>query len=329
MTPPPSTEWKERVAPDEEARYARYAEQFTELQARTSAKTGTGRALHRRQVFSFPASLEVLGQLPEHARQGLFATPGVHPTWVRLSNGGAEIKPDPRPDIRGFALKVFDVTGPAALGGEAKSQDFTFINQDVFSLPTADEFVGLAISAGKGPGTLLKHLFGRYGVFGTFGFLKSFSATMSKPFTGFATETMNTPVPLACGPYAIKARLVPAQRDAHPDAKRDWAKDVRERLAKGPLAWDLELQFFVSEEVTPIENPSVRWPEASAPWLKVARLTAAQQTFESDEARAFAQKTEASTFDPWCALAAHRPLGDIQRARKVTYYASQKARGAV
>jgi len=33
-------------------------------------------------------------------------------------------------------------------------------------------------------------------------------------------------------------------------------------------------------------------------------------------------------FDPWQALMAHRPLGEVMRARKAVYFASQKERGA-
>jgi hypothetical protein len=43
----------------------------------------------------------------------------------------------------------------------------------------------------------------------------------------------------------------------------------------------------------------------------------------------FSAQAEKSVFDPWQALAAHRPLGDVQRARKVVYFESQKGRGAV
>jgi hypothetical protein len=40
-------------------------------------------------------------------------------------------------------------------------------------------------------------------------------------------------------------------------------------------------------------------------------------------------RIEAAVFDPWSALAAHRPLGEVMRARKVVYHASEKGRGAV
>ncbi len=46
----PSTGWKEVVAPDEAQRFAGYARQFAELQARKSQKYGKGRGLHRKQL---------------------------------------------------------------------------------------------------------------------------------------------------------------------------------------------------------------------------------------------------------------------------------------
>ena len=61
----------------------------------------------------------------------------------------------------------------------------------------------------------------------------------------------------------------------------------------------------------------------------MARLTLPKQETTTEAARAFAAKVEAAVFDPWQALAAHRPLGDVMRARKVVYFASQKGRGAV
>ena len=42
----PSTEWAERIAPDEEAHLKRVAEVIGALQRNRSAKYGPGRALH-------------------------------------------------------------------------------------------------------------------------------------------------------------------------------------------------------------------------------------------------------------------------------------------
>jgi hypothetical protein len=108
-------------------------------------------------------------------------------------------------------------------------------------------------------------------------------------------------------------------------AKEDWNADFSARLAKHALQWDLQLQPFVSEALTPIEDASVNWPSA---YTTVARLTLPKQDTTSRKGQALATALEAAVFDPWHALAAHRPLGDVQRARKVVYFESQKGRGA-
>jgi catalase len=111
----PSTEWRERIAPDEAAHLVRVAKVIAGLQRVKSEKFGQGRALHRKQLLAATGTLEVFADLPDHARRGLFAVPGVHRALVRLSNGGPDIQANRVPDIRGFALKVFDVSGEAAL----------------------------------------------------------------------------------------------------------------------------------------------------------------------------------------------------------------------
>ena len=52
------------------------------------------------------------------------------------------------------------------------------------------------------------------------------------------------------------------------------------------------------------------------------------QDTASAAGEAFCKTVEAAVFDPWQALVAHRPMGDVQRARKVVYFARQKGRGA-
>ncbi|MGZ3429370.1 MAG: catalase, partial [Polyangia bacterium] len=69
------------------------------------------------------------------------------------------------------------------------------------------------------------------------------------------------------------------------------------------------------------------WSEASAPYVTVARLTIPEQELDGADAKKLADEIEQATFDPWEALAAHRPLGAIMRARKHAYFASQKTRG--
>lgn len=324
----PSTEWREQIAPDEAERFEGYGQIFRAIQERKSKRQGTGRALHRKQLGGAQGQLEVLGNLPEFARQGLFAAPGRFPVWVRLSNGGMDHAADSKPDIRGLAIKVQGVQGDSALGnGPAVSQDFLLINQEQFAFPKSDEFVAFVDAASHGEGALLKFLFKRYGLFKAPGLLLRLVKSASRPFSGFATENLFSAVPMANGPFAVRVRLVPAATNGpqNPAAKTDWGADFSERLAKGALQWDLQLQPFVREEMTPIEDASVNWP---SPYTTVARLTLPPQDTQSAAGQALARQIEAGVFDPWQALAAHRPLGDVQRTRRVVYFVSQKGRGA-
>lgn len=322
----PSTTWEERIAPDESTRFAEYAALLLAIQQQHAQKLGAGRALHRKQLVALKGTLTVLSSLPEFARHGLFASPGVHEVWLRYSNGGSGKERDGKPDVRGLAFKVFGVSGESALGGPVRSQDFSFINHAQFSFPKSDEFIGFVQAFSKGPLSLIGYLVGRYGLFAGLGRLLRTVKTISIPFLGFETETLYSAVPIACGPYAVRYRLVASAENgpAPAQAPADYGQALATRLKRTPLRYELQLQPFVSEDVTPIEDASVNWP---TPYVTVAQLELPVQALDGQALQAFQAEAEAEAFDPWQALAAHRPLGDVQRARKVAYYESQKARG--
>jgi hypothetical protein len=92
-----------------------------------------------------------------------------------------------------------------------------------------------------------------------------------------------------------------------------------------PIYWMTEIthvedkKFFVDEQQTPIEDASVNW---TVPFVPLARLRLAVAGVRAEIASA----VEAAHFDPWGGLMAHRPLGDVMRARKVAYFRSQNQR---
>ena len=59
-----------------------------------------------------------------------------------------------------------------------------------------------------------------------------------------------------------------------------------------------------------------------------AVLTVARQDPESARGREIDDVVDALSFNPWHALAAHRPLGKTQRARVAAYRVSTAQRGA-
>ena len=326
----PSTAWQEKVAPDEAERFARYAAAFAEMQRRKSERFGPGRALHRKQVLGLAGRLEVLPGLPEHARHGLFASPGSHDAWVRLSNGSADRAPDRRPDVRGFAVKVLGLRGPGALGGETTSQDFLLINHPAFAFPRSDEFVELVLAAGKGGGALLAHVFRRYGPVGGARFLARFARSIGRPFSGFATEPFYSAAPIACGPYAARVRLLPASTAGDPGRGRRLGRRLppparRRRPGLRPPAPVLHRRAGHAHRGR-LGGLARGGGALPAPWPGWSLRSARPASRSTSRCRG---ASRAAIFDPWPALAAHRPLGDVMRARKVVYFASEKGRGAV
>ena len=322
----PRTDWQERIQPGEAERHARDAEAMSAIQRAKSARYGNGRALHRKPLLALRAILSVPAALPEPARHGLFAEPGDHEAWVRLSNGGPDVANDRAPDIRGFSLRVWGVSGASALGGTTDHQDFTLINRPAFAFPDSRPFVGLVTAAAKGPVHLLPWALRTYGPLGMFPAMARLSKDLAAPFPGFACQAFYSAAPLACGPYAARVRLLPpAGQRAPAERPQRWGDDLLARLKGGPLSYRLQLQFFVDEARTPIEDASVDWPEALSPYVDVGTLSV---SVPSTDAESLSAQVERSVFDPWQALAEHRPLGEVMRARKVVYFVSQKERGA-
>ena len=147
----PSTAWRERIAPDEEGRFARQAEKLAPVHAAMSARYGAGRLLHRKPLLAARGTLEILDGLPDYARHGIFAAPRVYQALARLSNASGAVQPNAKPDIRGFAVKVLGVEGAAALGGAAAAQDFLFVNQTSFGACDSDVSGGASQPSAKPP----------------------------------------------------------------------------------------------------------------------------------------------------------------------------------
>lgn len=323
MTALPSTEWTEVIAPDEEARFAGYAEQIGAVQRASAATHGSaGRALHRTQHLGMRATVTIAADVPAYAKHGLFAQAGTYEAQIRLSSGSGAHQPDKKADVRGFALRILGVEGDGALGRPTTEQHFLLINQPTFAIASADDFIGLVTASARGDLAVVRHMIKRHGFFAGLREVKRIATGLGKPFAGFAVAPFYSAAPVAVGPYAAKVRVLPKNPAEPTSDKRDLAANVIARLAAGALAWDLQLQFYVDAKTTPIEDATVEWPEATAPWVTVGRLTAPQQ-----DPSALTDAIGKAKFDPWAALAAHRPLGEIMRARKAAYFTSTQGRG--
>ncbi|HEX2688706.1 MAG TPA: catalase [Kofleriaceae bacterium] len=335
MSSEPSTQWHEEVAPDEEVRFTRLAEQLRELQRRHTRRRGAGRALHRKGHIGVEASFEVLGDLPAPARQGLFAKPGRYRAYVRFSNGASAHQADGKGDVRGIAIKVIGVEGTKIIPGleSAPTQDFLMNQPAVTPFRDPDEFVTF-VRAAANPATALPKLLFGVGPRRLFAVGGALRRSLSIPVESLAAITFHSALPVRWGDYAGKYRLTPvapARVAANGGGRRgsDYlATELGQRLAAGPLGWDFAVQLYRDPVATPIEDSTVLWSDDAAPPVVVARLVIEQQEITSDRGRAIAAFIEKLAFDPWHALVEHRPLGAMMRARNHAYRLSTAERGA-
>jgi hypothetical protein len=68
----------------------------------------------------------------------------------------------------------------------------------------------------------------------------------------------------------------------------------------------------------PIEDATVEWREADAPFVQVATITIPAQRFDSPQQMAFAEHV---AFTPWHTRPEHEPLGGVNRTRRTVYQA--------
>ncbi|MCB9596862.1 MAG: catalase [Sandaracinaceae bacterium] len=326
-----STEWTEKVRDDEEARFEALAEILRGLQ-RAKARNGkTNRALHAKSHGGLIGTFHVLPDLPAEAAQGLFATPAEYPLVVRFSNGSGGHAHDDVDDVRGIGIKVIGVEGDKAIAAlnDTVTQDFLMIPSDNFVIPTPEQFVGVvrAVSGNK-----LLALPRLIGVLGTKlpSILSAMRAGMSTRVGSILDMRLHTGLPIRFGDYAAKLDLVPAHEPgtARVEGRDRFARELEARASAGDLRWTLRVQHFVDETQTPIEDPTKSWPESVSPFIPIARLEIPRQDPASDEGRALTARIDELAFDPWHALAVHRPLGAMMRARNAAYRVSTQERGA-
>lgn len=323
----PSTDWREIVPPDEDARLRELALQLRELQKKHANGGKAKRALHAKHNLNVEGEFTILPDLPEHARVALFAEPKTYKAYVRFSNGAGAAQPDKKPDVRGVAVKVLGVPGKKLIPGmeDATTQDFLMIRSASTPFRNAEEFVAL-VRAAANPLRLFSFL-GVAGISRGIGMLRALSKGLALPTGSLATTRYFSALPIAFSPYAVRYALKPHAEDAGA-VGGDLGQELAARLAAGPVTYDFQVQYFVDEAKTPIEDGSVEWTEEVAPFVTVARLTLLKQDVASPRGKRVSDFIEGLSFDPWHAVAELRPLGNMMRARSHAYRESTQERGA-
>ncbi|HEY2432868.1 MAG TPA: di-heme-cytochrome C peroxidase [Vicinamibacterales bacterium] len=337
----------ERKLPSEQTDIADITAGILAVQARFARqqKRPLGRGTHTKGVC-VRATFEVLDvaasvtdpALAARLARGLFAKPGTYQATVRFANAASTIKPDSDPDVRALS---FAVEVPAAvLGPQPVRLDYSMNNATTFPINDAHAFAAFMRVQGAAGGL------GRLRALLSLSFtdLKGFGQTavrgirqQRQPLHPYQQTRYWSNVPfLHGGDEAIKYSATPSAGNAG-DPIGKGASVLRDDLLRHvnddaeQASWDFGLQLLEPLTMTLdgrtqepsfwVENASVEWPEGQAPFHTVARLTL--------QAKSALPQAEC---DAWSidvtehALPGDRPIGSINRARRVAEAASRKAR---
>ena len=268
------------------------------------------------------AEFRVEDLLPPHLAQGVFVPGKRYPAWIRFSNGNADAhRSDAKRDARAMAIKLLDVPGEKILEEDrfAPTQDFIMINDAVFITDHAERYLKLVErSNSSNPLAKLSAALG-LGLKGAERALAVQSSRIANPLA--IRYWSSVPYRLGDLPYkqAIKFSAVPCNaietelpHDADPNFLRQAMID---QLQEGDAKFDFLVQPRTSDAMS-VEDSEDEWTEANAPFHKAATITIPKQVFATPERDALAENL---SFNPWHALPQHRPLGSVNRIRRVVY----------
>ena len=336
----------EHLASDEADTLTKLEEQFRHIQDTTAKDYSHGvRAVHAKAHGIARGELTIAGDLSPELAQGLFARPGTYEAVIRISTNPGDLLDDSIGLPRGLALKVIGVEGARLPGSEGDAtQDFVLVNGPAFAAPTPKAFLGnlttlakttdTAEGAKKAVSSVLRVFeAGLEAVGHPSAMLQNMGGAPNVHPLG---ETYYSQTAFRFGDYIAKFRLKPTSRaltsltgdtiDAsdRPDALRE---EVRRQLIETGGTWALEVQLCTDLDKMPVEDPTVPWDEKASPFHGVATLEIPPQlAWENGVTNA---ADDALAFSPWHGLAAHQPLGGVNRVRRETYEKSAEHRGRV
>lgn len=353
---------EENRLPEEDAEFLRLGELVNRFQTEAKAEANEprlARAFHAKSHACLQGTLTIdNGQLPELAKVGLFAQNATYPTWARFSNGLGTKQADRKLDVRGFAFKIMGTSGTRVVTNPgddtATTQDFLLANLPFAPHSTATTMMafGEVMSASKQSNTILGKIDGLLGV-GKFlasnenvrlvDFLANHALAQTKASGSLLSETFFSGAPSALGvedgnPATAKAKgamkwkaragvlegNVCKTLQSSPNKEEGFLRnDFKRQLAAHDLCIDLSIQRQEDGEKQSIEDVSVLW---QTPYVNVGRLVFTSRTLTDGDADETA--CNEFSFQPWHTLAAHRPLGNAMRARRIALPSSAKFRGA-
>ena len=290
------------------------------------------RAQHAKDTGCVQAQFIVGPDLPDEYRYGVFREARTYDAIIRFSNASEFAESDAAGTPRGMAIKILHVDGERAIEGDGESsQDFLLVDSPAFIFRAVKDYTALFALRVRFKNDLLA--------------LLTYLLTLHGPQTARILKAKFNRIkgslirqywsmsPFRLGPRAVKFTAKPGTSNAQSSpvqGPRDAENFLFQALAghlKGNVAsFDFMVQFQKDPLRMPIEDASVEWKESDSPFRKVATVSIPAQDLGSGEMRAFRASCENLSFNPWHALADHRPLGGLNRLRRAAYEVSVQHR---
>jgi hypothetical protein len=232
-----------------------------------------------------------------------------------------------------MAIKVLGVEGDVVLADEQRgqTQDFVMINHPVFFARNVKDYLRLEQVLVQADDSSLATLQG--GLTGGdwnplhwhWREMLAVARIAGQLPAHPASNTYFSMAPIRFGKYVAKYRAKPVgyRHDSYLDLVKRLGSQadamrlaLEETLRTQEVLFEYQVQLRTSEHTMPIEDASIEWPESESPYRTVAHLLLPHQKIEFLRQQNACQNL---SFNVWHALAAHRPLGGINRVRRRAY----------
>ncbi len=298
------------------------------------------RAAHAKNHGILKGTLTVCENLPDHLRQGLFATPRSYPIIVRFSTGFGDLRSDRIPNPRGMAIKVLWVEGDRLCPDDTSAnQDILLVNHSTYfsDIATYERFAGMVADVPKKSNFNLSLTAAVASFFNKLLngfrpkiFLRMLFSTVADTGHHILGETYHSQAALRFGDYIAKLSAVPTGETKKLAGAPVGSGDdslgqlVSNFLKTNAAEYELRAQLCTDLKHMPVEDAWAEWPEKLSLPQVVARITLPAGQDPLSPARC--EHGDRLSFTPWRGLSAHQPLGSIMRLRKKAYEASSAFR---
>lgn len=321
---------EEQIPADEAALTQSIIEDAIRVVEQHRDNTRVLRDAHAKAHGCMKAEVTINTDLDRSLQRGVFSEPGkTWQAWMRLSNGNAYPQFDRARDARGMAIKLLDVPGEKLTKSpqHASEQDLVMFNHPAFFVRDVAEYKSNFAAQAEGKKAMAFFPSWKPSTWEIRHLIIALKTLAPAPQTPVAT-TYNSIAPFKLGEHNIKYRVIP-QPEACPDYQlpeqnHNLPNFLRSALYQQlsldrvPACFALQVQRQNPAYYMPIEDPSVEWSEAIAPFETVATIKVPAQDFDSREQNLLCDNL---AFNPWHALPEHQPIGGINRLRKAVYEA--------